>query len=92
MAKIEKELSEHFANINGEALAAKVLATLVLDMFAKLAADKRKFFAASQAAVDEMLKGSTFVEGDPALSERTLEVARARAEEILALLQRRNPG
>lgn len=88
MAKIERELSEHFANIQGEGLASEIMAFVTLDLMISMATDKRAALAMVAANVEKLLAASTPIGGDAELNERSHEVTRARLDARLALLHK----
>lgn len=90
MAKIERELSEHLANIHGEAMAGRVMSAIALDFILGMTANKALVLDAISKAVDARLSQVQSIGGNEELVERTREVARARCDDVLAQLHKRH--
>ena len=90
-AKIERELSEHFANIAGEGIVGWAMALTALDTLMALAPTddaRRKALKRFETSFDNIFERLKPIDGDPEMNERSKEVARARCDSALALLRK----
>jgi hypothetical protein len=91
VVKIERELSEHFANIAGEGMVGWIMALTALDTLMALAPNdeaRRSALKRFEKSFDNIFDRLKHLDGDPEMNERSKEVARARCDAALAQLRK----
>jgi hypothetical protein len=81
------EVYEQLAEVRGEALAGRILATIALDFILLNTPDKVRALDYFTMQIDRDLNAMTFVGGDAVLNEKAREIARNQAHQAIDSLR-----
>ena len=84
-------LKLHLAEIQGDHLATRLLATYALGIIGQLSGDPKGLFTAIEKQMMSNPALAKFDGGNPTMNEYTLKIAKTRLAQTLELLRRQTP-